>query len=107
MSDGYKNDGYKQNTVNIGASTEWKFSKSVAEFKNESGLTFSDISSEKYRSYEFSNGKIIRIDEPLKLNVSPSGGHRVFDSEGVSHYIPKGWVHLQWKAKDGSPHFVK
>lgn len=76
-------------------------------FRNQSNLVFTDISSEAYRSYEFSNGKVIRIDEPLKLNVSPSGGHRLFDASGTSHYIPKGWVWLKWKAKKGFPNFVK
>jgi hypothetical protein len=76
-------------------------------FQNESGLEFTDISSETYRQYEYSNGKIVRIDEPLRLHVSKSGGHRLFDSSGVSHYIPKGWVRLQWKAREGKPHFVK
>lgn len=71
----------------------------MTEFKNSSTLTFNDISSEEYRVYEFGNGKIIRIDGPLQLNVSKSGGHRLFDSAGMSHYIPKGWVHLRWKAK--------
>lgn len=76
-------------------------------FRNKSGLTFSDISSEDYRVYEFDNGRSILINRPLKLNVSPSGGHRLFDADGVSHYIPKGWIHLKWKAKDGCPNFVK
>lgn len=77
------------------------------EFKNESHLIFTDISSEQYRVYEFSNGKVIRIDEPQWLNVSAGGGHRVFDGSGMSHYVPKGWVWLRWKARDGQPHFVK
>lgn len=81
--------------------------RSVMPFINESGLSFTDISSEEYRVYEFNNGKSIRINNPLKLHVSPSGGHRLFDNSGESHYIPKGWVHLHWKAKDGFPNFVK
>lgn len=104
MSDGYKNDGYKPK-LDINSATEYKFPE--PEFKNESGLTFSDISSEAFRVYEFSNGKEIRIDEPLRLNVSPSGGHRLFDASGTSHYIPKGWIHLKWKVKLGQPNFVK
>lgn len=78
----------------------------MTEFKNESGLEFVDISSELYREYEFEN-KIVRIDEPLRLHVSESGGHRLFDSGGVSHYIPTGWIHLHWQVKDGEPNFVK
>jgi hypothetical protein len=79
----------------------------MSEFKNESGLKFVDISSEKYREYVFSIDKSVVIAEPLMLNVSSSGGHRVFDAKGVSHYIPKGWHHLKWEAKVGFPNFVK
>jgi hypothetical protein len=76
-------------------------------FNNASNLNFTDISSEEYRTYHFTSGYTIRIDAPTLLNVSPSGGHRLFDASGMSHYIPKGWVHLKWKARPGSPHFVK
>lgn len=81
--------------------------KSTAKFVNESPLEFIDISSEEYRIYEFNNGKTIMISEPLKLNVSKSGGHRLFDNSGLSHYIPQGWVRISWKAKSGRPNFVK
>lgn len=77
------------------------------EFINESTNEFADISSEEWRQYEFPNDEVVRISGPLKLAVSRSGGHRVFDSTGVSHYVPGGWLHLSWKAKDGQPHFVK
>lgn len=76
------------------------------EFNNKSGLEFTDISSEMYREYEFGGGDLVRINVPLYLHVS-NNGHRVFDATGVSHYIPPGWIHLRWVAKDGQPHFVK
>ena len=82
-------------------------SSNTIEFKNESQLDFTDISSEEYRIYEFNNGKTVMISEPLKLNVAKSGGHRIFDSSGISHYIPQGWIRLSWKAKAGQPNFVK
>jgi hypothetical protein len=75
-------------------------------FINETTLEFTDISSEAYREYEFEN-KTIRIENPLKLNVSASGGHRLFDAAGNSHYIPSGWLRVTWKAKTGYAHFVK
>lgn len=75
--------------------------------KNESGLKFVDISSEKYRTYFFSADKWVMIENPTHLHVSASGGHRVFDAQGLSHYIPKGWIHLMWEAKEGQPNFVK
>lgn len=76
-------------------------------FRNESGLEFSDISSEEWREYRFPGGDVIKIDRPLKLHVSESRGHRIFDAEGRSHYIPWGWIHLSWGAKDGAPNFVR
>lgn len=79
----------------------------MSEFNNKSGLEFTDISSEEFRQYDFGDHRHVRINAPLQLHVSPSGGHRVFDSKGVSHYIPPTWYHLYWKAKDGQPHFVK
>ena len=77
------------------------------KFINQSTFEFTDISSEQYRIYEFSNGKTVMISEPLKLSVSKSGGHRIFDNSGISHYIPQGWIHISWRAKDGQPNFVK
>ena len=75
-------------------------------FENASHLAFEDISSEEWREYVFENGATIRIDQPLKLHVSEDG-HRVYDAEGMSHYVPMKWIHLRWKAKDGSPNFVR
>lgn len=76
-------------------------------FNNATELEFTDISSELWREYRFLGDETIRIDRPLRLNVSDSGGHRIFDAEGVSHYIPAGWIHLQWVVQDGAPNFVK
>lgn len=77
------------------------------EFNNATNLVFTDIQSEEYREYEFDSGRILKITAPLKLNVAPSGGHRLYDEAGVSHYIPKGWIALRWKARVGQPNFVK
>ena len=73
---------------------------------NSSDLNFVDISSERYRIYEFSNGNKITIDRPLFLNVSKSGGHRILDMKSISHYIPTGWIHLYWQVFNGKPNFV-
>jgi hypothetical protein len=75
------------------------------DFRNDSGLTFKDLSDELYRVYEFSD-MTIRIEGPLYLNVSASGGHRIFDSEGNSNYIPSGWRRLYWVVKEGKTHFA-
>ena len=77
-------------------------------FINEAELNFTDISSETNREYTFPNGKKLVIKEPLYLNVSPSGGHRLYANNGYSYYVqPKeGWS-IRWKARKGKPNFVK
>lgn len=81
------------------------------DIKNESSLEFTDISSESHRVYLFmsKDGSVtcIRIDEPIGLNVSKSGGHRLINSNGVYSYIKPEWFMINWKAKDNEPHFVK
>lgn len=64
-------------------------------------IEWKDISNELYRDYIFPKKEIVRIDKPLKLNVSKSGGHRVISADGKSHYIPTGWIHLVWEGIDG------
>lgn len=77
------------------------------EFRNDSTNKFVDISSEAYRTYLYLGKGVVRIDNPLQLSISKSGGHRVFDADGNSHYIAPGWQQITWKARDGQPNFVK
>ena len=77
------------------------------QLRNATDLEFEDISSEHFREYEFPGGEVVRINSPLKLHVSDSDAHRIFDANGESHYIPPEWIHLRWKTKDGEPHVVK
>jgi len=77
------------------------------DFRNGTTHNFEDISSEMYREYVFPDCTI-KIEDPVALNVNySSGGHRVFDATGVSHYIPSGWRELKWQADPDKPHFVK
>jgi hypothetical protein len=73
------------------------------EFRNASKKEFQSLDSEQSRTYKFPDGEVT-IENPLWINVGP-GGHRIFDAQGVSHYVPKGWFHLSWTVKDGKPHF--
>ena len=77
------------------------------KFINESGLEFKDISSEWVRVYTFPNGKKLLIKNPTHLNISASGGHRLFDEQGTSWYVqPKeGWS-IHWKVEEGKPNFM-
>jgi hypothetical protein len=79
----------------------------MTSFRNESDNDFTDISSEASRTYNFGQKGFVKITNPTKLSVSNSGGHRLFDAQGQSHYIPSGWIHLSWTAKRDHPHFVK
>ena len=79
--------------------------KKKEDFINKGSNSFIDIDSEISRTYSFSDMNIT-IQNPLKLCVKDNG-HRVWDAQGVSHYIPTGWRHLQWTVKDNQPNFVK
>ena len=77
------------------------------EFINNTEYDFVEIA-EKYRIYTFvRNGKEhkVKLNNPRKLFVSKSGGHRIFTDDGASHYIPAGWIHLYWKSMEGKSHF--
>ena len=66
-------------------------------------LEWKKIDHELYREYSFIvDGKItrVRIDNPVLLNVSKSGGHRILDVDDVSYYIPFKWISLIWETND-------
>jgi len=63
-------------------------------------LEWKDISEESYREYTFLNGVSYKIVNPIALNVSDSGGHRIYDDKGVSYYIPYIWIALKWEGKE-------
>lgn len=65
------------------------------------GLEFSNISSEAYREYTFNGGETIRVENPLYVNVSKSGGHRILISNTETVYIPPTWLSLNWAVKKG------
>lgn len=86
---------------------------SVKLVQTDKELEFSDISAEKYREYvyvipaRFPQVKpaewVFRIDDPIGLHVSASGGHRVFTPE-QSFYVQPGWKIIRWENdKDTGP----
>ena len=75
----------------------------MPEFRNASKLEFCDLTSEEWREYQYASGTVRLV--ATHLHVSASGGHRLFTTDGLSHYMPPGWIRLTWKAKEGSPHF--
>ena len=79
------------------------------QFRDASGRDWSDISSERFRCYEFGDDgeetvEVI-IAEPQFISVSEKG-HRVVDRFGFCHYVPDGWNRLVWQVRDGAPHFT-
>lgn len=79
----------------------------ITKAVSEKAPVFVPIENEAWRSYKFvRDGQVVEttIIQPVKLNVKRSAGgdsHRIIDAQGVSHYIPAGWVHLSWKGKSG------
>lgn len=78
----------------------------LPEFINATRFQFVDITSELFREYIYPNGAKIRIEFPLKLSVAQNNAHRVFDINGLSYYIPPGWISIVWKARPGAPSFI-
>ena len=77
------------------------------DFRNESGLKFTDISSEKQRVYFKGNEVVLVVDSPVALYVSNSGGHRIVGGDGRCRYLkPEAWDIISWTVKEGQPHFV-
>jgi hypothetical protein len=60
-----------------------------------------NISTELYREYTFPGGDKVKIEDPIVLILSESGGHRIVDTKLNGHYVPKGWIHLFWANKLG------
>lgn len=68
----------------------------------KSPLTFKDISSELYRTYYYLRGGAFTIENPVGLNVSKSGGHKILNAAGESYYIKIGWIAIGWEKKKGA-----
>jgi len=58
-----------------------------------------DISMERTRVYGYQD-RNLEIDNPLMLFITEEGGHRVQDTVGWVHYVPKGWQTLKWLPKN-------
>lgn len=66
---------------------------------------WADISEEMVRVYRFAADAATTIVRPVALAINQRGSHRIIDADGISHYIPPGWIHLSWRAKDSTPYF--
>lgn len=82
------------------------------DLRNQSDHKFTDISSEEWREYYFPVGpgrdeSYVKVQNPVALAVSASGGHRLLTAVGNCIYVPPGWTAIRWKVQEGQPHFVK
>lgn len=66
--------------------------KSLLPFYKEIDLTGKEL----WREYRFPGNEIVRLEEPVTLIISDNG-HRIVTADGMSHYIPYGWIHLSWE----------
>lgn len=67
---------------------------------------FEDLSHEQERTYQFDN-HVLTIEDPVALNTTGSGSHKVLDSRGVSYDIYPKWNYIAWKSEEGTPHFTE
>jgi hypothetical protein len=67
----------------------------IADFQANPIPLFKDISTELSRQYTWSSGAKVVIHAPKSLSVS-ANGHRIVDGNNNGHYVPAGWIHLQW-----------
>ncbi len=68
-------------------------------------LKSGDLRKEEYREYEFPDGKVYRINNPVTLFTRTGGTtHRVLDGNGVVHCVPfpGDGVVLRWKPRDAA-----
>lgn len=77
----------------------------LKDVSDDPKIKFNDIGAEEWREYHFPDGYVVRIEAPLWLNVSKSGGHRIMTVAGDSEYIPPGWRRLRWRTRDGRAAF--
>ena len=66
-----------------------------------SPLPFKDIAGEGYREYVYESGARYRVEDPIALHVSASGGHRIINSDGLSIYVMAGWIAFEMPTVDG------
>jgi hypothetical protein len=50
---------------------------------------------EKTRIYHFPNNEKVILNDVCELIVRPSGTHRLTTTDGKSHIIPSGWLHIE------------
>lgn len=50
---------------------------------------------EKERIYYFPKGEKVVLQDVCELIVRPSGTHRLTTSDGKSHIISSGWLHIE------------
>lgn len=72
-------------------------------FTLPSGYSQSDVSEESYREYVYPNGDILEVQQPVTLYITPTGGHRVVDMNGVTTIPARGWVGIRFKQANGQP----
>ncbi len=75
---------------------------------NVGELEFHDISEEQYRRYYYIDwlGGILtwysfEFKDPIALNVSASGGHKLILSNGKSMYVKPGWIAFEYLPTKG------
>jgi hypothetical protein len=65
--------------------------KSLIDWNKKIDLSKKETS----RTYRFPNNEFVTITKPQFVIISDNG-HRLLDGDGISHYVPYGWIELTW-----------
>ena len=83
------------------------------DYTDNPELNFKDVRNENYRTYIFPppvegwDNSRMRVDDPeaVSFKAPPSwvagGSHRVVTKNGLSVYIPPGWIGIEWEKNAG------
>lgn len=52
------------------------------------------------RCYHFPDGCSVKLENVLKIAVSPSGTHRLETADGLKHIVASGWYHIEINTED-------
>ena len=77
----------------------------AAGFADGDKLEWLDISNEAWREYTFPGGDVIRVNDPIALNIKrkPEGDSHRIKARDIrtqacrSHYIKAGWLRIEWE----------
>lgn len=77
----------------------------AVELRNATSLPFRSVEGEEWRRYTYPDGTVVTVNKVRYLAVVDNDNAYLLDETGRAHFIPRGWVHLEWVVEADAPHF--